>query len=83
MNEHKPGCICVFCEATRLKLTPTVGELKEAASKKCNEICNREYAKYLEATQAARDEYFDLLKQFDSIPAETKNPLPVSTPKGA
>lgn len=44
---------------------PTVAERRKAALDKCNEICYREYDKYLEATREARDEYFRTLRKID------------------
>jgi hypothetical protein len=43
----------------------TISERRAAALDKCNEVCHREYMKYLEATQDARNEYAATLKQID------------------
>lgn len=44
----------------------TLEERRRAALDKCNEVCHREYAKYLNATSDARAEYFDTLKRIDA-----------------
>jgi hypothetical protein len=45
--------------------TLTIAERRNAALAKCNEVCHREYDKYLKATEAARREYFDTLERID------------------
>lgn len=60
----------------------TIAERRMEAVEKCSDACHREYGKYLDATQAARDEYFATLKQIDADAdqglmalTETKEPL--------
>jgi hypothetical protein len=56
----------------------TLRERRKAALDKCSIVTNREYTKYLEATESAREEYFAELKRIDEEAEAALRRLPES-----
>jgi len=60
----------------------TLEERRKVAWAECNEITSREYKKYLEATNPARDKLFATLKAIDAEADEIiRRHLPTGSPQ--
>jgi hypothetical protein len=55
-----------------------LSERRKAALDKCSIVTNREYTKYLQATESAREEYFAELKRLDEEAEAALRRLPES-----